>query len=289
MELEFYKIHACQNDLILVSYLYQHDPPSIEWFPKIARAMCSRHLGVGANGLIVLLPGTEHPVSMHVYRPNGAPAEVFNDALLCSSRYAFDSGIAGGDRIAIECSDGVRSVDFIDSTHFRITVGIPTSVDGSQELRETPNRDYQQTIEIDGRNLAVTPLRLQYPSLVVFAGDSGRSKLMRLSRALRRTPILSVPAHPVFCKIYSKDEIEVFTWFKREAIDYSSAAAIATVSAVLNGLSDREVIVHCNMLELYVQWVQSSNEVLVTSAADYLFSGTYYLEEERAEHRGSDF
>ncbi len=288
MELDFYKIHTCQNDLILISYLYNREPPPLERFPKIARAMCNRHLGVGANGLVVLLPGTEHPVQMHVFRPNGQTARVHNDALLCMSRYAFDSGVAGGTNVAVECSDGVRTVDFIDSSNFRISLGSPTSIESDAELKELPDGEYQQTIEIEGRRLPVTPIQIQYPAAVVFSGDAGRTKLMRLSRSIRHSPEFEATMHPIFCRVYSKDEIEVHTWFKREAIDYSSAAGIATVGSVLNGLTDREAIVHCNRQELYVQWVQSSNEVLVTSAAEYLFSGTYYVEEESARHSGPD-
>jgi diaminopimelate epimerase len=286
MELDFYKIHTCQNDLILISYLYNREPPAAELFPAISRAMCRRHLGVGANGLVVLLPGIEHPVKMLVFRPNGEAAAVHNDALLCMSRYAFDSGIAGGNRIGVECSDGVRSVDFIDSTNFRISVGAPKSLKDMSDIRERPDAEYQQTIEIDEKRLPVTPLFLQYPAAIVFSGDRARSKLMRMSRGIRNAPEFQSTVHPIFCKVYSKDEVEVHTWFKREAIDYSSAAAAATVGAVLNGLTDREAIVHCNRQELYVQWVQSSNEVLVTSAAAYLFSGTYYVEEESVEQRG---
>lgn len=288
MELEFYKIHTCQNDFILVSYLYRKEAPALEWFPTIARSMCSRHLGVGANGLIVLLPGVEHPVKLLVFRPNGQPAELYNDALLCMSRYAFDSGVAGGERIAVECPTGIKTVDFIDSNHFRISIGTPRSIDDMSELHELPDRDYHKTVEVDGKKVPFTPVHLQYSAAVVFAGDTGRSKLKRLSRSMRRSPAMTDPGHPVFSRIYSKDEIEIFTWFKQEAVDYASAAGAATVSAVLNGLSDREVIAHCNKQELYVQWVQSANEVLVTSAADYIFSGSYYLEEEHVHHRGPD-
>lgn len=289
MELEFYKIHTCQNDLILISYLYRKEAPSPEWFPTIARSMCSRHLGVGANGLIILLPGVEHPVQMLAFRPNGEPATLYNDALLCTSRYAFDSGVTGGERISVECENGPHTVDFIDSNHFRISLGSPRSLDDMSELREVPDREYQKTVEVDGKKLPLTPLHLQQAAAVVFSGDTGRTKLKRLSRNMRRSELTPFALHPIFSRIYSKDEMEIFTWFKNEAIDYTSAAGAATVSAVLNGLCDREVITHCNRQELYVQWVQSLNEVMVTSAADYLFSGTYYLEEESVDQGGPDF
>lgn len=289
MELDFYKIHTCQNDLIVVNYLYRQAPPASDWFPTIARAMCSRHLGVGGNALVVLLPGTEHPVKMLAYRPDGEPAAVYNDALLCMSRLAFDSGITGGERVAVECTDGVRTVDFIDSGHFRVALGSPTQLEEPTELEEKPDGEYQQTIEIDGKRLPLTPLRLHYPAAVVFTAESVRSKLLHLSRQIHRSPAFSPPVHPIFCRVYSSDEIEISTWFRRDDVDFSSAAATAAVAAILNGLTDHELLVHCNRQEVYVQWVQSANEVFATSAADYLFSGTYYFEEENVGYRGPAF
>jgi len=281
MELDFYKVHACRNDLILLNYLYKDQFPDRRLLPLLARRMCDRHSGVGANGLLVLERGSEHPVRLTHLLPTGEVTDRQNDALLCLARIAFDSGVSGGKRVVVESRVGVRTVDFIDSAHFRVSIGRPSAVDGSVELREEPNREYTTPVKIDGKRYSVTPLHLQYPSAVLFSTDWSRAKLMHLSRSLRQPAVYSHGVHPVFCQVYSKDEMAIRTWFRREPVDYSSAAGIAVVAAVLNGLADREVLVHCNNDELFVQWQEATNEVYVTGSVDYLFTGTYYFEEER--------
>ena len=279
MELEFYKIHTCQNDVVLLNYLYNREPPAPEFYPLVSRHMCERHLGVGANGMVVLLRGEEHPVRMRFFLPSGEESERVNDALICLARFAFDSGVAGGERIAVECKEGVRTVDFIDSSHFRVALGRPRKLDGSAELREEPDREYTLAIEIDGKKEAVTPLFLQYHGAVLFYTELSEGRLKHLSRELRSSENFSHPVHPIFVQVFSKDELLMRTWFRKETVDYSSAAGIATVGAVLNGFAERDVIVHCNGQELFAQWTQGTNELFVTGSADYLFSGTFYYDE----------
>ncbi len=281
MELDFYKVHACRNDLILLNFLYKDESLDRALLPLLARRMCDRHSGVGANGLLVLERGREHPVRLTHLLPTGEMSERLNDALLCLARLVFDSGVSGGKRVVVESSIGVHTVEFIDSSHFRVSIGRPFAIDGSAELREEPNREYMTPVKIEGKRYSVTPLRLQYPSAVLFSTDWSAAKLKQLSRSLRQPAVYPYAVHPVFSQVYSKDEIAIRTWFRREAVDYASAAGVAGVAAVLNGLTEREMVVHCNNDELFVQWQEQGNEVFVTGSGDYLFTGTYYFEEEQ--------
>ncbi|HUZ17899.1 MAG TPA: hypothetical protein VMV68_05895 [Spirochaetia bacterium] len=277
MEIDFYKIQTCRNDFVLISYLYKGEPPSAELLPRIAHTLCDRREGVGANGVIFLVPGIEHPVRISVLLEDGTEAPLHNDALMCVGRFAFDSGVSGGDRIAVESTDGVRTVDFIDSSHFRVRLGVPKTHPGGSDLREQPDAEYQRTVEVDGKRISITPLNLSLPGAVVFSEESS-SRLRQLGKGIR-----GLGLHPIFCSVYSKDELSVRTWFEREPADYSSACAVATVGAVVNGFAERDVVVHCNKHDLYIQWVESPNEVLVTGTADYVFSGTFYFDEEEEQ------
>ncbi len=287
MELDFYKIHTCRNDYILLNRLYGAEPVPAELLPTMARRICDRHLGVGANGVVVLSRGVKESARIELFLPDGEPSGRLNDALICMARLAFDAGVSGGKKIVVECSGGERTVDFIDSSHFRVSLGVPLDVASGAEIREEPDREYAAAVLVDGRNHIVTPLRLQYDAAVHFHGGLSREKLMRLSRSLRKAGIR--PAiHPIFAQVYSKDEMLVRNWFKREPVDYTSAAGIATVASTLNGFTEREALVHCNDEDVFVQWVESTGEVLATASASYLFSGTYYLDEEAGPRPGGE-
>lgn len=278
MELDFYKVQACHNDFVLVNYVYRGAAPPDDVLPRLSRAVCDRRVGVGANGVVFLNRGTEHAARVSVLGPDGVPARLYNDALLCVGRVAFDSGLSGDKKIVLECHDGARNLDFIDSSHFRVAVGQPKSYPDRGDLRERPNAEYQQSIDIDGKRLSITPISLQTDAAVLFSDELGGSKVRRLSEEVRK-----IGLKPVFCSVYSKDEIAISASFRGGSVDFSSAAAQATVASVVDGFTERDVVVHCNRGDLYVQWTESPNDVLVTGSAEYVFSGTFYFDEDKEE------
>ncbi len=99
MDLTFYKLHSTGGDYILSSFL--HGPsPDFSVFPGAAARICKRRTGVGANGLLVLSKGVEHPLKASFYPGNNLSAPLPGDATVCMGRYAFDSGLADKTRIA---------------------------------------------------------------------------------------------------------------------------------------------------------------------------------------------
>ena len=69
--LRFVKAHACGNDFI---YVEKDDVRDVALAP-LAREICDRHTGVGADGLIVYEP-TSGGASMQLFNADGSRAAV---------------------------------------------------------------------------------------------------------------------------------------------------------------------------------------------------------------------
>ncbi len=277
MDLAFFKLNVCKNDLILINYINK-EHPQISDFPQIAKKMCNRHSGVGGNGVVFLLSGKEHPVKLSYFLPDGTESIICNDALLCTGRFAFDYGITGKDKLFVETISGIQTIEYIDSNNFRIFLGLPKDTNNC-EIIEIPDKEYTLPMKIDDKRWMLTPVYLHKLGCVIFYNRISKKYLKKLSSSLRDVSLFSQTILPVFVRIFSKDEISINSWFFRETIDFSSTAAIALVASVLNGFSDREAIVNCNHSYLYAQWIHSSNKVYITGSAEYTFSGSYYFDE----------
>ena len=277
MEIDFYKIHILKNDLILVNHLYTPSPKP-ETFAKLARIMCRPHTGIGGNGILVLEPGTREKIRLRYILPDGSDSPVVNDALLCAARFAFDSGIFEDMKLRFEVDDESRSLDIIDSGTFRISLGAPMFFESGQEMREEPDFDYNISVEVNNREYVVTPVSLDMNGLVHFSGDLNVRAQKELSGKLKSVLRKGLQFQPVFAQVYSRDELNVRTWFSGKPVDFSSIAGMAAVAAVLNGFADREPLVHLNRQELFIQWNGHSNQVLLTAKPEYVFSGSYYAD-----------
>ena len=146
MELNFYKLQIGCNDLILVNQLSK---TSIDetLLPQLSKNLCKRSKGVGSNGVIYLYPGIEHEVQIKFYNSRGSSSKISYDALLCTAKYVFDYGLSGSEYIVIESDFGVITVDCIDSTNFRISLGEPTTENG-EPLLENSESDYDSDREL---------------------------------------------------------------------------------------------------------------------------------------------
>jgi len=110
-EMRFHKMHGCGNDFVLVDcFLEDVDDPS-----ATAVQVCDRHIGVGADGLLLVVPpsdlGSEHAAGMRIFNPDGSEAEMCGNGIRCIAAYLCDVGrCASSDRVLIETAAGTRRV-----------------------------------------------------------------------------------------------------------------------------------------------------------------------------------
>lgn len=87
----FSKYSASGNDFILThTFGFQKRV----WY-KLAQKICNRHLGVGADGLIVLKPHLECDFEWEFYNCDGSVAEMCGNGSRAAAMYAYHQGIAG--------------------------------------------------------------------------------------------------------------------------------------------------------------------------------------------------
>src|SRR5262249_12239099 len=89
-DMKFTKMHGIGNDYVSVNGFDQKVPdPS-----KTAQLVADRHLGIGGDGLILILPSTVADVRMRMFNADGSEAEMCGNGIRCLAKYAFDHGLS---------------------------------------------------------------------------------------------------------------------------------------------------------------------------------------------------
>jgi diaminopimelate epimerase len=83
--ISFAKMQATGNDFVLIS----DDGTDHDW-AELARAMCHRHFGVGADGLLLVSPSQKADCSMRMFNPDGSEAEACGNGIRCVAKYVMD-------------------------------------------------------------------------------------------------------------------------------------------------------------------------------------------------------
>jgi diaminopimelate epimerase len=106
--LELAKLHGAGNDFLVLADLDEDRP----FGPALARALCDRHAGIGADGLLRLLPPRAGgDVRMELRNADGSSAETSGNGLRCLVLVAVDLGLAGPGRVRVETAAGMREVE----------------------------------------------------------------------------------------------------------------------------------------------------------------------------------
>jgi diaminopimelate epimerase len=128
--LRFAKYHGLGNDFVLV------EGPLMT--PERARRVCDRRRGVGADGVVTILPPrTPGAVAtMHVYNPDGSVAEMCGNAVRCLARHLAETrGLAGA--IRVDTGAGTKECTVHQGRDGAIEVSVemgPARHEGEQEV-----------------------------------------------------------------------------------------------------------------------------------------------------------
>jgi diaminopimelate epimerase len=92
--LTFTKLHGNGNDFILVDEMGQSQVAESEK-RRFAMALCHRHYGIGADGVLFLTNSSRAATSMRLIQPDGSEAEMCGNGIRCLAKYAWETGYVG--------------------------------------------------------------------------------------------------------------------------------------------------------------------------------------------------
>ena len=129
MIIPFTKAHGALNDFLLTR---DEDAPR-ENRAALARAICDRHAGVGADGwLLVSRPEPGCDAAIHLFNSDGSEAEMSGNGTRCAAAFLLREGLARPD-ICIRTGAGPRSLRLIERFGLLFTFEMNM---GRAEIRE---------------------------------------------------------------------------------------------------------------------------------------------------------
>lgn len=170
-----YKMTGSGNDFIVVD---GRSNPLAHWSAGRIEALCDRRSGVGADGLVVLEPGSASGrVRFHFFNSDGSRASMCGNAALCATRVAAWLELASADGLVLETDAGPVKA---------------RCVAGSRELAElllpATGDLVEPAIELAPGERAIHFTTVGVPHLVVQVDDLAAVPLLERGRALRAHP-----------------------------------------------------------------------------------------------------
>jgi diaminopimelate epimerase len=233
----FSKYQGLGNDFVLVE---QARFPVLS--AALARQLCDRHVGVGADGVLITGLRSGRPF-MHVINADGSTPEMCGNGLRCVALYLLDSGLVREPQFEVVTDAGPHVVRVGRQGRVaEVEVAMrPASLEASDVFRNERGRFVEQPFELDGERLQFTAVSMGNPHLVSF--DELRGKEALLGPRIERDARLKSGANVGFARVRSPTELELTVWERGVGFTLAcgTGACAAAVAAVETGRVARHV------------------------------------------------
>jgi len=255
------KAHAYGNDFLLVSVDdICRAPADLATQADLARRVCDRHRGIGADGLITLSP-SRYNMRMDLLNADGSYSEISGNGVRCVAAFVATHQIRKrriGSTIVIDTDAGPKTLKLLAREGNRLTfvaeMGPPT------ELR-------QVDLQILGSTIRAVVLRVGNPQCVVL-GPATEERLDTIAAALAVDPFFPAGTNVELAEVVSPDEVRILIWERGVGPTESSGtgACAAAVAAAAFGGANRAVDVVSPGGSQRVEW--TSDGIQLTGWAE---------------------
>jgi len=280
--MNFVKMHGTGNDFVLM----EARGDERDW-PRLAQAMCDRHFGVGADGLILVLPSSRADVRMRMFNPDGSEAEMCGNGLRCLVKYAVEGGLAHprGGRIDVETPAGVLAAEtFGDGRtveRVRVSVGVPRFAPAEiPVLVDTEPPILDLPLEVAGHALRLTCVSMGNPHAVHFVENPVADfPLEQVGPLVEHHALFPQRVNFEVARVLAGDRIEARVWERGAGptLACGSGASATVVAARIRGQVGEQVDITLPGGTLAIEW-DGRGEVYLSGPAERVFAGEWESE-----------
>jgi diaminopimelate epimerase len=240
------KLHGAGNDF-LVTVARDGQAPGA----GVVARLCDRHVGIGADGLITLLPGRDGAdCTMELRNADGSVAEMSGNGIGCLSWVAVREGLGDGKRLVVDTGGGRREVELtLDPTRGELVAATVDMGPVTFEPAEIP-LDAPTALDLEVTFHGVTyrgdAAGMGNPHFVLLVDDPETTRVTQHGPHLEADPRFPHRTNVEFVAVTGADELAMRVWERGVGETLSCGTGVCASAAVAHrrGLVGDHVTVH---------------------------------------------
>jgi diaminopimelate epimerase len=272
-ELRFTKMHGAGNDFVVLDGLRDALPP----IEPLAARLCDRHLGIGADQLLVVRPGASADFRMEIWNADGSQVEMCANGIRAFYKYLRDHGHTDRAEISVETLSGVVRPRWAGSDRVTVDMGrpilAPAKIPTTLAAGDGPVLDVP--LAVDGETLRVSSVSMGNPHAVIYVDDPEAAPVERWGRIIEHHAAFPNRVNVEFVRVESRGRVQQRTWERGagETLACGSGACAVAVVSMLRGVVDRAVRIELRGGVLEIAWPADDAHVEMTGPAAEVFTG----------------
>ena len=278
MSIRFTKMQGCGNDFVILDYdEYLKLNLSMS---EVAKKLCNRNFGVGADGLIIPNMHIEDAdIGWFFYNSDGSTAQMCGNGMRCFARYVHEKGLVNKKEFSVKTLTGTIKPKILENSCVRVNMSKPILT--PSQIPFIPNHNLNYKISIKNRIFTGNAVSMGNPHFVIFIKDD--EDLLTLAKEygpeIETSAEFPEKTNVEFVKIKSPKKIELCVWERGCGITLAcgTGACASTVAGILTYGLEASVDVKLLGGVVNVNWNGSlenlEEDVYLSGPAEYVFTG----------------
>jgi len=269
------KMHGLGNDFLI--YCPRNED---ENFSTIAKNVCRRRLGAGADGLVLVLASDTCDSKMRIINSDGSEAEMCGNAIRCFAKYLYEKGIVKKEEMTIETLGGIIKPKLIIEDGLVIMVAvdmgkaildpksIPTTIDKKDILRNE--------INVDRNKFDIAVMNTGVPHTMVFTQKIDDEDVFKFGPIIETLDLFPNNTNVNFVQVVDESNIKVSTWERGagKTLACGTGCCAAAAACYLRGQTNNKVRVELTTGYLDIEY-KSDGTIIMTGPATMVYEGVY--------------
>ncbi len=281
MTVKFTKYQGLGNDFVLIDNR-QHANPVLT--PEQAQKVCDRHFGVGADGVIFVLPGQgDTDYTMRIYNSDSSEPEMCGNGIRCLARFIAD--LEGKDEAVhsyrIHTLAGVITPELLANGQVKVNMGQPRLL--ADQIPTTLNSPGEQVVQrpisVAEQNWLVTCVSMGNPHCITFVEDVASIPLEKLGPQFETHAAFPQRINTEFVEVVRPDYLKMRVWERGAGITMAcgTGACAVLVAGVLTARCQSKATIELPGGPLEIAWAGGEEPVYMTGPAESVFAGDLTL------------
>ena len=278
--MNFTKMHGLGNDFLVVKGLEEDIPTII----KNAKKICDRHFGVGADGILLVLPSDVADIKMRIINSDGSEAPMCGNGVRCFASFVYKKGIVAKKNMTVETIAGIQRPEIIMKddivTAIKVDIGTYSFLNQDIPVEGEPDKEAKNLeIKIDENLFEATGVDMGNPHCVIFTDDVEKVPLEKWGPKIENYPLFPLKTNVEFVQVISKDHLKMRVWERGCGITMACGTGACAVAAAAfeKGFTGKQVKVTLPGGDLFIE-LTDDKRVYMTGPAREVFEGRLELE-----------
>ncbi|WP_432665179.1 diaminopimelate epimerase [Wukongibacter baidiensis] len=277
--INFSKMHGAGNDFVIVT---AGEVDGID-YSALAKEVCDRHFGIGADGLMIVDESKTSDVRMHYYNSDGSLGEMCGNGIRCFSRFTYEKGIVNKEVFTVETLAGEKIINLTvaedgKAEKILVDMGIP-SIEATDVPVNTEKQSFiNEEITVDETSLKVSSILMGVPHTIIFTEDLTEDIVYKYGPVIEKKNIYPRKTNVNFVQIIDSEFMKVDTWERGAGKTLACGTGVCASVFVANLLNyvGKKVLVNVPGGKLNIT-IDNNNRVFMEGTAKLICDGKYYF------------